>query len=108
MGCRNYDYVARMGGDEFLIVASNMTPQLVREKTQQLNVLAREAARNICGDDVLSLSLGAAFYPTDGLDAVRLLAQADRNMYAAKNLHYANREPRQPSASERPYLVSVA
>ncbi|MGP8271838.1 MAG: diguanylate cyclase domain-containing protein [Terracidiphilus sp.] len=106
--CRNYDYVARMGGDEFLIIASNLTPQSVREKTQLLNVLAREAARNACGEDGLSLSLGAAFYPTDGLDAIRLLARADKNMYAAKTLHYVNREPKQPSATARPYLVSVA
>jgi diguanylate cyclase (GGDEF)-like protein len=107
--CRNYDYVARMGGDEFVIIASNMTPKSVREKAQLLNALAKEAARNACGEDVLSLSLGVAFYPTNGLDAIQLLAQADKNMYVAKKLHYSNRELIQTGrAPNLPYLVSVA
>jgi GGDEF domain-containing protein len=37
---------------------------------------------------MLSLSLGAAFYPLDGQDTEQLLAEADRRMYAAKQLHY--------------------
>jgi diguanylate cyclase (GGDEF)-like protein/putative nucleotidyltransferase with HDIG domain len=90
--CREYDYVARMGGDEFVIVAPNMTPDAVREKAILLNALAQEAGRQVCGEDLLSLSLGAAFYPQDGRDAEKLLAEADRKMYAAKQLHYADPE----------------
>jgi GGDEF domain-containing protein len=30
------------------------------------------------------LSVGAAFYPADGITAEQLLAEADRKMYAAK------------------------
>jgi diguanylate cyclase (GGDEF)-like protein len=101
---REYDYVARMGGDEFVIVAPNMTPDAVREKAILLNALARQAGRQVCGEDLLSLSLGAAFYPQDGRDAEKLLAEADRKMYAAKQVHYAHPE----SGSREAALSSVS
>ena len=86
--CREYDYAARMGGDEFVIVAPNMTPDSVGERAAMLSALATQAGREVCGKDILSLSMGAAFYPLDGADAEQLLAEADRRMYAAKQHHY--------------------
>jgi diguanylate cyclase (GGDEF)-like protein/putative nucleotidyltransferase with HDIG domain len=105
-GCREYDYVARMGGDEFVIVAPNMTPDAVREKAILLNALAQQAGRQVCGKDLLSLSVGAAFYPQDGLDAEHLLAEADRKMYAVKQLHHDHMESASP-LEERVRPVSV-
>jgi diguanylate cyclase (GGDEF)-like protein/putative nucleotidyltransferase with HDIG domain len=90
--CREYDYAARMGGDEFVIVAPNMPPEAVGEKAIVLSALAQQAGREVCGKDILSLSLGAAFYPQDGLDTEQLLAAADRKMYAAKQFHYDHLE----------------
>ncbi len=86
--CREYDYAARMGGDEFIIVAPNMTPTAVYERSILLSRLAQEAGRDVCGAGFLSLSLGAAFFPQDGLDAECLLAEADRAMYTSKQRHY--------------------
>ena len=86
--CREYDYTARMGGDEFVVVAPNMTGDAVRERAVQFSSLARAAGMEVCGADFLSLSLGAAFYPCDGMEAEQLLAEADRAMYAAKQRHY--------------------
>ena len=86
--CREYDYAARMGGDEFVIVAPNMEADSVSKRATVLSDLAQQAGREVCGDDLLSLSLGAAFYPQDGVDTEKLLAEADRKMYAAKQLHY--------------------
>jgi diguanylate cyclase (GGDEF)-like protein/putative nucleotidyltransferase with HDIG domain len=86
--CREYDFAARMGGDEFVIVAPKMPPYSVNAKTVLLSTLAQQAGREICGRDLLSLSLGAAFYPQDGRDAEQLLGDADKKMYAAKQLHY--------------------
>ena len=90
--CREYDYAARMGGDEFVIIAPNMPPSSVSERAVLLSSLAQQAGREVCGKDFLSLSLGAAFYPLDGLDTEQLLAEADRRMYAAKQLHYSQHE----------------
>ncbi len=82
--CREYDYAARMGGDEFVIVAPGMTEDAMRERANLLNMMARHAGLEGCGAEFLSLSAGTAFYPADGLTAEQLLAEADRRMYAAK------------------------
>jgi diguanylate cyclase (GGDEF)-like protein/putative nucleotidyltransferase with HDIG domain len=86
--CREYDYAARMGGDEFVIVAPNMPPDAVSARAMLFSNMAQKAGHDVCGADFLTLSLGAAFYPNDGLDAEQLLAEADRAMYAAKQRHY--------------------
>ncbi len=88
--CREYDYTARMGGDEFLIVAPNMTAEAVKERAMVLNAMAMRASREVCGKEILSISLGVAFYPQDGLDAEQLLGEADRRMYKAKQTHYGS------------------
>jgi diguanylate cyclase (GGDEF)-like protein/putative nucleotidyltransferase with HDIG domain len=91
--CRSDDYTARMGGDEFVIIAPNMTENSVGQRALLLNAMARQAGIEVCGEDSLSLSVGAAFFPHDGSDPERLLAEADRAMYAAKQIQSATREP---------------
>ena len=105
--CREYDFVARMGGDEFVIIAPNMTPDVVREKAILLNALAQQAGRQVCGQDLLSLSVGASFYPQDGPDVEQLLAEADRKMYAAKQLHYERPELTSPRVEQNSRPLSV-
>jgi len=86
--CREYDYVARMGGDEFVIVVPSITPAAAHEKTALFNSMVVEAGRAVCGRDQISLSVGIAVFPDDGADAEQLLAHADRRMYFAKRAHY--------------------
>ena len=85
--CRQYDYIARMGGDEFVIVAPGLSAEAAEARGVCLNELARAAGREISGDDCLSLSVGYAIYPQDGADAEKLLAEADRRMYLQKQEH---------------------
>jgi diguanylate cyclase (GGDEF)-like protein/putative nucleotidyltransferase with HDIG domain len=87
--CRGYDYVARMGGDEFVITAPGLTPDAAKEKAERLNQAAIESGRHVCGRDVITLSVGMAFCPEDGYDVERLLAEADRRMYSMKQVHHA-------------------
>jgi len=87
--CRGYDYVARMGGDEFVITAPGLTPAGAKEKADRLNQAAIESGRHVCGRDVITLSVGTAFCPDDATDVERLLAEADRRMYLMKQLHHA-------------------
>ncbi|HEY6766536.1 MAG TPA: HD domain-containing phosphohydrolase [Candidatus Sulfotelmatobacter sp.] len=91
--CREYDYVARMGGDEFVVVAPGLPPSVAGKKAEQLRVLAKQAGFDVCGEQILSLSVGQAIYPQDGADAEQLLAEADRRMYMEKQkqLSYKNR-----------------
>ena len=81
---REYDDVARMGGDEFVVIAPGLSAEAANKKAEQLRLLARRAGQEICQEDILSLSVGRAVYPDDGLDAEELLAEADRRMYLEK------------------------
>src|SRR5271157_3772415 len=87
--CRGYDYVARMGGDEFVIVAPGLSPEASSEKASRLNQLAIEAGRKVASRDLVGLSVGAAFCPEDSFDVERLLAEADRRMYSMKKVHHS-------------------
>lgn len=86
--CREYDYVARMGGDEFVIVAEGMGIEAATEKATVIDQLAIQAGLDVCKERLLSISVGTAFYSQDGEDAEQLLAIADRRMYLAKQRHH--------------------
>jgi len=99
--CRGYDYVARMGGDEFVITAPGLTAEAAKEKADRLNQAAIESSRYICGRDLITLSVGMAFCPEDSYDVERLLAEADRRMYSMKQVHHAEAEAREEYAKQR-------
>ncbi|MGA9506810.1 MAG: diguanylate cyclase [Terriglobales bacterium] len=81
---REYDYVARMGGDEFVVIAPGLTAEATARKAEQMRDLAQQAGRAICNEDILSLSVGKAVYPEDGMDAEKILSEADKRMYLQK------------------------
>jgi diguanylate cyclase (GGDEF)-like protein/putative nucleotidyltransferase with HDIG domain len=94
--CREYDYAARMGGDEFVIVLPGLRQGRAAEMIERLDAAIAEAAKTVCGDQKVSVSVGCAFYPTDSTKAEELLAEADRRMYTNKRSHYlsiANQPP---------------
>ncbi|MBV9771643.1 MAG: GGDEF domain-containing protein, partial [Bryobacterales bacterium] len=82
--CREYDYVARMGGDEFVLVLPGLGADRMAGQIQRLKAITSEAGREIFAEHALSLSIGHSMFPEDGSDADRLLSEADRRMYAAK------------------------
>ena len=90
--CRGYDYVARMGGDEFVVVAPGLQPDAAEEKANRLNQLAVDAGRKVAGRNMISLSVGTSFCPEDGFDLEHLLAAADRRMYSVKQIHHEDLE----------------
>jgi diguanylate cyclase (GGDEF)-like protein/putative nucleotidyltransferase with HDIG domain len=81
---REYDYVARMGGDEFVVIAPGLTAEAAMRKAEQMRDLAQQAGKDICNEDILSLSVGKAVYPEDGMDAEKILSEADKRMYLQK------------------------
>jgi diguanylate cyclase (GGDEF)-like protein/putative nucleotidyltransferase with HDIG domain len=92
--CREYDYVARMGGDEFVVIAPGLTAEAAGKKLEQMRALAKQAGADVCGEEIVSLSVGRAIYPEDGGDAEHLLAEADRRMYLEKQKHVSYKDRR--------------
>jgi diguanylate cyclase (GGDEF)-like protein/putative nucleotidyltransferase with HDIG domain len=92
--CREYDYVARMGGDEFVVIAPGLPADAAAKKAEQLRALAKQAGFDVCGEDMLSLSVGLAVSPDDGNDAEQLLTQADRRMYVEKQKQPSQKDQR--------------
>lgn len=83
---RDADTIARVGGDEFIILASDYgDPRMLGDIAKRLLI---EAAKpfDIDGQECqLSASIGIAAYPVDGLNAQMLLKNADIAMYRAKS-----------------------
>jgi len=78
-------FVARVGGDEFMI----LMPDDVRRETALTLAerLVEVIGKELEVDDYLSqvgVSVGIAVYPDDGVDAATLLANADSALYRAK------------------------
>lgn len=83
---RESDTVARMGGDEFVMLFCDVQSRdAVSAKVDQiLQALAPPLEGDFGGIAMPSCSIGVACYPVDGEDADTLLAHADGAMYRAK------------------------
>jgi diguanylate cyclase (GGDEF)-like protein/putative nucleotidyltransferase with HDIG domain len=103
--CREYDYVARMGGDEFVLLLLGSDQAAIGQRIDQLRQMIWHAASGDEFYDQVSMSVGAAAFPQDGSDADELLAEADRRMYKAKQ-DYKTRMS--PAAALSPRALEIA
>ncbi|HSP16731.1 MAG TPA: EAL domain-containing protein [Thermoanaerobaculia bacterium] len=84
---RAEDTVARMGGDEFTVLLSDVTDgrSAATVARKILDTIAKPVL--VDGHELnVTTSLGIAIFPGDGFDAETLLKNADRAMYRAKQL----------------------
>lgn len=82
---RATDVAARIGGDEFVVLAKGLTSELATELSQRLTHSI--SASYELGDGVrvtIGVSVGVALVPEHGADAEALLAVADEALYEAK------------------------
>jgi len=68
-----------------ILVLPGMRADAVDQKIVALSALASEVSWMVCGESLISASVGVASWPDDGATADELLAEADRRMYANKN-----------------------
>ncbi len=83
---RSYDFVARIGGDEFLAVLPGVSAE---DLAQTVTLLKKSvSAESVSlGDGHFArcfLSIGAAHYPTDSQDPDELVSLSDQRMYVDK------------------------
>ncbi len=90
--CRNIDTPARFGGDEFALV-------LPETNAEAANLVARRIRESLGHDGKkpkLSVSVGIAVYPQNGVTIERLLCEADSALYSMKQQRIFSAKSRQP------------
>lgn len=88
--CRDGDLCFRYGGEEFTIILPGVGREAAGRVAERIRVrIGEEQFVTSSGRPIemgMSVSIGVATYPEDGLTDVDLMLAADRNMYRAKAL----------------------
>jgi len=79
------DFIARIGGDEFMVVCAKAdqprAAEVLASRLLQAVAVPFEVRNQLIP---IGLSIGGAIYPNDGADTIALLANADAALYRAK------------------------
>ncbi|MCX7042085.1 MAG: EAL domain-containing protein [Gammaproteobacteria bacterium] len=82
---RRSDTLARMGGDEFMLVLNSIARSQDAVRMGQLLLESLAAPFQLQGHEIhVSASIGISFYPDDATEPALLQAHADAAMYQAK------------------------
>ena len=85
-GFRNEDFACRFGGEEFIVVLPNASPENAFRKAEEIrgkieSIVVRYLDRNL---PRISVSIGVAAFPNSGDHPEALIRAADEALYAAK------------------------
>ncbi len=78
------DFVARMGGDEFVLVLPDIPEDVLQSRIRGIEQAVVDLGCTSFCAGYLGVSVGYATFPTNGADAEALLAEADCRMYGIK------------------------
>jgi diguanylate cyclase (GGDEF)-like protein len=87
VNARDTDVVARYGGEEFAIIFPDTSPEKAREAANRLREIIEDRLFEPpqLGQGLrLTVSIGIAVYPRDGMSSTELIARADAALYFAK------------------------
>ncbi|MEK7854687.1 MAG: GGDEF domain-containing protein, partial [Acidobacteriota bacterium] len=85
---RDYDFLARYGGDEFVAIVPETDRADVIELCSRIESAVAAYAATVNGAIVpVGVSVGSASYPSQGESFEELLIAADKAMYRAKAFH---------------------
>ncbi|MDQ3653445.1 MAG: diguanylate cyclase [Acidobacteriota bacterium] len=95
---RDYDFLARYAGDEFVAIVQDLNPTQVEELHERIEKTIKELSVKVPsgGDARVGISIGAATYGAQGETLDQLLIAADEAMYCVKFDH--KNERRAPAA----------
>ena len=83
--CRKTDIPSRIGGDEFVLLASESDSSQALVLAQKILTEANSRKIDIKGDMIsISVSIGIASYPTHGVTIEKIMSKADKAMYEVK------------------------
>ncbi|MGB7876957.1 MAG: diguanylate cyclase [Anaerolineales bacterium] len=84
---RTGDIACRYGGDEFVVVLSNVTKDIALSRAEKIRkTIASHSMIHRNNKVGISISIGIAMFPDDGSVAEVLLQKADQALYAAKRM----------------------
>jgi diguanylate cyclase (GGDEF)-like protein/putative nucleotidyltransferase with HDIG domain len=86
---REYDFLARYAGDEFVAIVQELVGNQVEELRHRIETAVAEFALQVrgCGEARVGISVGTATYGVEGETLDQLLVAADQAMYRAKSSH---------------------
>jgi diguanylate cyclase (GGDEF)-like protein/putative nucleotidyltransferase with HDIG domain len=86
---REYDFLARYAGDEFVALLPDLTIQQVDELRKRIESVVRGFSLNVRAQTRanVGISIGASVFGPDGETLDQLLVAADQAMYRVKNAH---------------------
>lgn len=87
---RKEDFAVRFGGDEFVLIMPAAGKQQAEITANRLiESIVEKASREFeteLGDEKVTVSIGIALYPENGMDAEELFKKADLALYASKQM----------------------
>ncbi|HWW75413.1 MAG TPA: diguanylate cyclase, partial [Pyrinomonadaceae bacterium] len=86
---REYDFLARYAGDEFVAIVQDLSAEQTNELRERIERAVSRFKLHVRGDKHarVGISVGAASYGVHGETLDQLLISADEAMYSAKSFH---------------------
>jgi diguanylate cyclase (GGDEF)-like protein/putative nucleotidyltransferase with HDIG domain len=98
---REYDFLARYAGDEFVAIVQELVGNQVEDLRYRIETAVKEYSLHVrgVGQARVGISVGTATYGIDGETLDQLLVAADQAMYRAKSGHKLEKISKQADAA---------